>query len=180
MGNSFAGAVFPDGLPDLPGSGNALEVQPTVEEAKPQPLSGLTIPPALIARMQGVEPARQRQIFAHYLRVQQEQLRRQQLQQTQQLHSTAPGQSVGSLGISIPPNPYSAVAGIPAGVHVSALGVSWDTALMFRTQANVNGPMNAGAYNTGGGTVNYEMLQSFMQRNAEGSTSQGMNSGQIP
>ena len=50
----------------------------------------------------------------------------------------------------------------------------------FRTQANLNGPMNAGAHNTGGGTVNYEMLQSFMQRNAEGSTSQGMNSGQIP
>ena len=50
----------------------------------------------------------------------------------------------------------------------------------FRTQANLNGPINAGAHNTGGGTVNYEMLQSFMQRNAEGSTSQGMNSGQIP
>ena len=130
MGNSFAGAVFPDGIPDLPGNGNTLDVPPSVEEAKPQLSNGLAIPPALIARMHGLEPAKQRQLFAHFIRVQQEQLRRQQPQQTQQLH-TAPSQTLGSLGMSIPPNPYSAVAGIPAGLHVSALGVSWDAALMI-------------------------------------------------
>jgi len=53
--------------------------------------------------------------------------------------------------MSIPPHPYSAVASIPAGLH-----------------ANINVPMNAGTYNMGGGTVDYEVLQSFMQRNAEG------------
>ncbi|KAG6373305.1 hypothetical protein JVT61DRAFT_6443 [Boletus reticuloceps] len=148
----FVGAVFPDGLPDLPGSGNTLDVQPSVQEAKPP--SGITIPPALLARMQGLDPATQRQLLAHCLQLQQqERLRRQQLQ-TQQPH-TASGQALGSLGMSIPPNPYS-VPNIPAGLHT-----------------NVNAPTNAGAYNARGGTVNYEMLQSFMQRNAEGSTSQG-------
>ena len=180
MHNSFAGAVFPDGLPDLPGSGNALDVQAPVEEVKPQLLSGLTLPAALIARMQGLEPAKQRQLFAHFIRVQQqqEQLRRQQLQQNQQLH-TASGQTLGSPAMmSIPPHPYSAVASIPAGLHVSTLRLAHHVGYCtddFRTKANINGPMNTGAYNTGGGTVNYEMLQSFMQRNAEGSTSQGMH-----
>ncbi|KAF8134853.1 hypothetical protein EV363DRAFT_1396322 [Boletus edulis] len=155
----FVGAVFPDGLPDLPGSGNTLDVQPSVQEAKPLLLNGITIPPALLARMQGLDPATQRQLLAHCLQLQQqERLRRQQLQ-TQQPH-TASGQALGSLGMSIPPNQYNMVPNIPAGLHT-----------------NVNAPTNAGAYNARGGTVNYEMLQSFMQRNAEGSTSQGMNPG---
>lgn len=121
MASSFAGAVFPDGVPDLPGSGNVLDGQPSAEEAKPQPLSGMTFPPAFIARMQSLEPAKQKQLLAHFLRAQhQEQLRRQQLQQTQQPH-TASSQALNSLGISTPPNPYSTVVNIPAGLHVGTL-----------------------------------------------------------
>ncbi|KAF8558098.1 hypothetical protein OG21DRAFT_1481638 [Imleria badia] len=158
MERSFAGAVFPDGIPDLPGSGNALDVQPSPAEVKPQLLNGLTFPPAFLARMQGLEPAKQKQVLAHIIRVQQqEQLRRQQLQQVQQPH-TASGQASSSLGMSMSLNPYTSMPNISAGLH-----------------GNVNGPTNAAAYNAGGGTVNYEMLQSFMQRNAEGSPSQGMN-----
>ncbi|KAG8213163.1 hypothetical protein J3R82DRAFT_11572 [Butyriboletus roseoflavus] len=158
MASCFAGAVFPDGVPDLPGSGNVLDIQPPVEEAKPRSLSGFNFTPALRARMQGLEPAKQKQLIAHFLRAQQqEQLRLQQLQQTQQPY-TASSQTLNSLGISTPPNPYGTSANIPVGLH-----------------ANVNGPTNSGAYNPG--TVNYEMLQSFMHRSAEGSTSQGMNPG---
>jgi len=121
MQNSFAGAVFPDGLPDLPGSGNALDLQPSVEGSKPQLYGGLPLPPAFIARMQGLEPAKQKQLLAYVVRLQQqEQLRRQQLQQTQQSHA-ASGQALNSFGASIPPNPYSAVANAPAGLHVSTL-----------------------------------------------------------
>lgn len=121
MGSSFAGAVFPDGVPDLPGSGNALDGQSSTEEAKPQSLSGMNFPPAFVARMQGLEPAKQRQLLARFFQAQQqEQLRRQQLQQTQQPH-TAPSQALNSLGRSTPPNPYSTVANIPAGLHVGTL-----------------------------------------------------------
>ncbi|KAH0833161.1 hypothetical protein J3R83DRAFT_12188 [Lanmaoa asiatica] len=179
VGSSFAGAVFPEGLSDLPGSGNTLDVQPAVEEAKPQPSSGLNFPPALIARMQGLEPAKQRQLFAHFIRAQQqEQLRRQQLQQTQQTQQThtASSQTLNSLGMS--PSQYGAVANIPAGLNVGTLRVAVGYCTDdLHTKANVNGPPNSGAYNTGGGTVNYEMLQSFMQRSVEGSASQGMNTG---
>jgi mediator of RNA polymerase II transcription subunit 25 len=163
MGPGFlAGTVFPDGIPDLPGSGNVLDTQPPVEQAKPRPPSGLPLPQWLLARMQGLELAKQKQLLAQFVRSQHvDQLRRQQLQQTQQSHNT-PGQSLNSLGMTIPQNPYTAVANIPAGLH-----------------ANVNPPPNSGAYNTGGRTVNYEMLQSFMQRNAEGSPSQGMNPGGV-
>ena len=48
---------------------------------------------------------------------------------------------------------------------------------MLQMKTNVTGPANTVSYNTAGGTVNYEMLQSFMQRSAEGSNSQGMNTG---
>lgn len=115
--NSFAGAVFPEGLPDLPGSGNALDVQSSVEEAKPHPSSGSNIPPALLARMQGLDPAQQAQFFAQIMR---DQLRRQQLQQTQQPHN-ASSQALNSLGMSIPTNPYGTVANIPAALHVGTL-----------------------------------------------------------
>ena len=121
MGVVFAGIVFPDGLPDLPGNGNVLEISPPVAEAKPpQMLSGLTFPPALMAHMQGLEPAKQRELLGHFLRLQQqERLRRQQLQQAQQAHP-ASGQA-NSLGMSIPPNPMGTVTSISPGLHVSNL-----------------------------------------------------------
>lgn len=122
MGPGFlAGTVFPDGIPDLPGSGNVLDTQPPVEQAKPRPPSGLPLPQWLLARMQGLELAKQKQLLAQFVRSQHvDQLRRQQLQQTQQSHNT-PGQSLNSLGMTVPQNPYTAVANIPAGLHVSTL-----------------------------------------------------------
>lgn len=121
VASTFIGAVFPDGIPDLPGSGNALDVQFSAGEAKPQPLSGISLPPAFIARMQGLEPAKQKQLLAHFLRAQQqEQLRRQQLQQTQQPHA-ASSQALNSFGISTPSNPFGTVVNVPVGLHVSTL-----------------------------------------------------------
>lgn len=173
--------MFPDGIPDLPGSGNSLDVQPLAAEAKLQLFNGLNLPPAFLARMQGLEPAKQKQLLAHIIRIQQqEQLRRQQLQQTQQLHTTS-GQASNSLGMSMPPNPYTVVPNISTSLHVSTReSRSVYCTDDLHTKANVNGPANPAAYNAGGGTVNYEMLQSFMQRSAEGSPSQGTNSGLIP
>ncbi|KAF9243561.1 hypothetical protein BU15DRAFT_43066 [Melanogaster broomeanus] len=122
MGPSFAGAVFPDGLPDLPGTGNIPN-----------------IPQAVMARLQGLDPAQQKQVLVHFARVQHEQLlrQRQQQQQQQQHAQTVTGLDLGALGMPIPANPSSG----------------------------------------SGGTVNYEMLQSFMQRNADGSASQESHPG---
>lgn len=114
MASCFAGAVFPEGVPDLPGNGNVLDVQPPVEEAKPRPIN---LPPALVARMQSLEPAKQRQFLEQFVRVHQEQLRLQQLQQAQQ-HFTASSPTLNSLGISMPPNPYNSGANALAGSHV--------------------------------------------------------------
>ena len=113
----FAGAVFPDGLPDLPGSGNALDIPLLVAEANPpQVLSGFTFPPALMARIQGLEPAKQRELLAHFIRLQQQE--RLRLQQTQQARP-ASGQ-VNLSGMSIPPNPLGVVPSVPPGLHVSS------------------------------------------------------------
>ena len=116
MGAVFVGIVFSDGLPDLPGNGNVLEISPPVAEAKPpQMLSGLTFPPALMAHMQGLEPAKQKELLEQCILLLQRQLR---LQQTQQAHP-ASGQ-VNSLGMSIPPNPMGTVTSISPGLHVSS------------------------------------------------------------
>lgn len=113
--NIFVGAVFPEGLPDLPGSGNTLDAPFLVEEAKPQPSSGPNMTAAAWARMHAGDPAK-RQLLAQMLRVQQE-LHRQRLQQGQQPHN-ASGQALNPLGMSMPANAYGAVANIPAGLHV--------------------------------------------------------------
>ena len=113
MGTSFAGAVFSEGIPDLPGSGNILDVQPSADEMKTQPLRGLNIHPAILARIQGIEPAKRKQMFTQL----REQMLRQQLQQTQQPHN-ASGQAPNSLGMSMPANMYGTVASVPAGLHV--------------------------------------------------------------
>ncbi|KAG9315132.1 hypothetical protein JVU11DRAFT_4255 [Chiua virens] len=157
----FRWGSVPEGIPDFPGGVNALDNQPPAAEVKPLAFGAPNFPPALKARLQGLEPAKQRQLLAQWIRASQEHLRRQQLQQTQQVHNTS-GQALNTLGMSIPPNMYNTVANIPAGLQLNV---------------NANAPMNAGSYNTASGTVNYEMLQSFMQRNAEGSTSasQGIN-----
>jgi len=140
----FIGVIFLDNLPDLPGSGNALDGAPP-EVAEPLPLSGLNLPPEILARVQTLEPAKQRQFVAQLL------ARARRQQQIQQV------QAANSHGMPIP---YQAIATMPPGLPT-----------------NINVPTNAGAFNTGGGTVNYEMLQSFMQRNGESSASQGMNPG---
>lgn len=114
MRNSFAGAVFPEGLPDLPGSGNTLDIRSSVEEAKPHPLSGTNIPPALLARLQGLDPAKQTQFLTQFMRAQQDHIRRQQSQQAY----NASSQALNSLGMSMGPNPYGTVTNIPANLHV--------------------------------------------------------------
>ncbi|KAF8838598.1 hypothetical protein BDN67DRAFT_971308 [Paxillus ammoniavirescens] len=111
MGPTFAGAIFPDGLPDLPGNGNIPEPhEPTGEAPKLPLLSGLNIPPMVMARLQGLDPAQQKQLLARFAR---EQLLRQRQQQQQQQAQMILGQDLGA-GIPMPANQYNtAAANIP-------------------------------------------------------------------
>ncbi|KIK94223.1 hypothetical protein PAXRUDRAFT_143360 [Paxillus rubicundulus Ve08.2h10] len=167
MGSTLAGAIFPDGLPDLPGNGNIPEPHERTGEAPKLPLpSGLNIPPMVMTRLQGLDPAQQKQVLVHFARAQQEQRLKHRQQQQQQAHMTL-GQDLGALGIPMPAIQYNtAAANISEGSFGNATGTP-------------QRPMSGGVYGTGtsggSGTVNYEMLQSFMHRNADGSSSEGLN-----
>ncbi|KAH7884579.1 hypothetical protein F5I97DRAFT_1929424 [Phlebopus sp. FC_14] len=157
MGNSFAGAAFPlTGLPDLPGKANAQDVANPLEAQKPQ-IQGATAIPPLLARLQGLDPARRAQVMQQFVKARQEQQRRRQSQQQQVQDMPVP--VVSHMNV----NPYDAAA---TGSASSLFG---NTAVPQRP--------DGGVYSAGGGTVNYEMLQSFMQRNIDGSASTGANLG---
>jgi hypothetical protein len=119
MVSTFAGAIFPDGLPDLPGNGNVPELHEPTGEAPKLPLpSGLNIPPMVMARLQGLDPAQQKQVLAHFAREQLLRQRQQQQQQQQQQAQMILGQDLGALGIPMPANQYNTAA---ANIPVSSL-----------------------------------------------------------
>lgn len=179
MNNGLVGAVFPvTGLPDLPGSSKADAPKPQPQQqSQPQPqpqqqLQQLQPPgvftPEMLTRLQGLDPQQQR-LFMQQLMLQQQnrQRQRQQLhhhqqQQQQQRQQTgamqqevqAPAPGVGMQNMS----PFSNAANLPMNMFGGG-GVP---------QRHIGGGMHLG----GMGTVNSEMMQSFMQRNANG---QGMN-----
>ncbi|KAG2756836.1 hypothetical protein P692DRAFT_20790624 [Suillus brevipes Sb2] len=188
MNNGLVGAVFPvTGLPDLPGSSKVdapkpqLQLQPQQQsQSQPQPqqqpqpqpqLQQLQPPgvftPDMLTRLQGLDPQQQR-LFMQQLMVQQRN-RQQQRQQLQQQHQQqqqrqqtgamqqevqAPAPGVGMQNMS----PFSNAANLPMNMFGGG-GVP---------QRQIGGGMHLG----GMGTVNSEMMQSFMQRSANG---QGMN-----
>ncbi|KAI6025813.1 hypothetical protein F5J12DRAFT_810524 [Pisolithus orientalis] len=160
-GKSFKGAVFPEtGLPDLPGSGNALEpIKPGGGSHTPRDLSHL--PPALLTQLRALDPAKREQFLKQYaMRVQMQM----QQQQQQQLQS----QSTQVLSAQ-----DSTLAKANTNVMAPASG-NMSMALPL-TAPNVSRPTGGIMYGNGGGTVNMEMLQSFMQRNA--AASQNTNPG---
>ncbi|KAI6042458.1 hypothetical protein EDC04DRAFT_2658214 [Pisolithus marmoratus] len=159
MGTFLGGAVFPvTGLPDLPGSGNTLEaVQPASGPHVVRDLS--CFPPVAATHLQALDPVKREQFIKQYmmrvqlpLQQQQSQPQSMQVLSTQDatlgtLNANAMAPPVGNMSMALPPN----VSG-------------------------VSRPGGGGMYGNGGGTVNMEMLQSFMQRNAAAS-SQSTNPG---
>ncbi|KAI6168218.1 hypothetical protein EDD17DRAFT_754816 [Pisolithus thermaeus] len=160
MGGLFNGVVFPvTGLPSLPGSGNTLEpVKPAAGPHTARELNNL--PPLLLAQLQALDPAKREQfLYAMRVQIQQQQ---QQLQQSQSQPSQAHPTQDAAVG-SLNTNAMAPTAGnMPIALPHNVPGVSR--------------PTGGGMYGNGGGTVNMEMLQSFMQRNAAAS-SQNTNPG---
>lgn len=160
VNTNFLGAVFPTtGLPNLPGRGNTLEpVKPPADLRGV--LSSLNLPPVVVAQLQGLDPAKQKELILQFVR--RAQLHRQQQHQQMPPQPTLPVQEMGTMGT---PN-----------VNVTAAGNMG----MNNFPPNAPGatrPMASGVHGNGGRTVNMEMFQSFMQRNADGSSSQGTNPG---
>ncbi|KAL4066797.1 hypothetical protein J3A83DRAFT_4190032 [Scleroderma citrinum] len=154
---SFAGAVFPlTGLPDLPGHGNTLETsKPPVDGRAIRDLSGLNFPPALIARLQNLDPVKQAQVIMQIQQAQIQRHQQQQLQAQSQTMQMLPTQDMGMSNINA-----VTTGNMGMNFHPNAPGAAR--------------PMASGIHNR---TVNMEMLQSFMQRNPDGSSSQGANPG---
>lgn len=176
MNNVLVGAVFPlTGLPDLPGSSkvDASNPQPQMQpqqqsqlqlQPQPQLQHPGVLAPEMLTQLQGLNPQQQRSFMQQLTLQQQIRLRqRHQLQQHQQQQLQtgamqqevpAPAPGVGMQNMS----PFSNGANLPMNMFGGG-GVS---------QRQINGGMHLG----GVGTVNSEMMQSFMQRSANG---QGMN-----
>lgn len=190
MSNGLTGAVFPvTGLPDLPGSGKVdapkpqpqpqlqpqpqpqlqpqpqpqLQSQPQPQpQSQPQHQSGV-FAPEMLTRLQGLDPQQQR-YFMQQLALQQ-QMRQRQRQQPQQPQQTGamqqevpaptPGPGVGMQNMS----PFLNGANLPMN--------------MFGGGGVPQRQISGGMYPGGAGTVNHEMMQSFMQRSADGSGRQG-------
>ncbi|KAG1726263.1 uncharacterized protein EDB91DRAFT_1254405 [Suillus paluster] len=174
MGNVLAGAVFPlTGLPDLPTSGKVDVLKPQLQpQSQPQPqlqpqpgtfshnqLQGLDH--KVQTQLQGLDPQQQIRFLQQFAR-QQQMRQRQQQQQTgapqQEAPAPAPGPGpgVGMQNMS----PFSSNAANQPMNMFGGGGVH---------QRQFNGGMHPG------GTVNFEMMQSFIQRSADGSNRQGMN-----
>ncbi|KAG1804880.1 uncharacterized protein HD556DRAFT_486865 [Suillus plorans] len=174
MSNKLVGAVFPvTGLPDLPGSGKVDGPKPQPQQLQqPQlPLQQLQQPqsqppgvftPEMLTRLQGLDPQQQRRFMQQLALQQKIRQRQRELQQHQQLQAgamqqevQAPAPGVGMQNMS----PFSNGSNMPMNMFGGG-GVP---------QRQINGGMQLGGV---GSTVNSEMMQSFMQRSANG---QGMN-----
>lgn len=176
MNNVLVGAVFPlTGLPDLPGSSkvDASNPQPQMQpqsqsqlqlQPQPQLQHPGVLAPEMLTQLQGLNPQQQRNFMQQLTLQQQMRMRqRQQLQQHQQQQLQtgamqqevqAPAPGVGMQNMS----PFSNGANLPMN--------------MFGGGGVPQRPINGGMHVGGVGTVNSEMMQSFMQRSANG---QGMN-----
>lgn len=176
MNNVLVGAVFPlTGLPDLPGSSkvDASNPQPQMQpqsqsqlqlQPQPQLQHPGVLAPEMLTQLQGLNPQQQRNFMQQLTLQQQMRMRqRQQLQQHQQQQLQtgamqqevqAPAPGVGMQNMS----PFSNGANLPMN--------------MFGSGGVPQRPINGGMHLGGVGTVNSEMMQSFMQRSANG---QGMN-----
>ncbi|KAG2076552.1 hypothetical protein BDR04DRAFT_699839 [Suillus decipiens] len=176
MNNVLVGAVFPlTGLPDLPGSSkvDASNPQPQMQpqsqsqlqlQPQPQLQHPGVLAPEMLTQLQGLNPQQQRNFMQQLTLQQQMRMRqRQQLQQHQQQQLQtgamqqevqAPAPGVGMQNMS----PFSNGANLPMN--------------MFGGGGVPQRPINGGMHLGGVGTVNSEMMQSFMQRSANG---QGMN-----
>lgn len=176
MSNKLVGAVFPvTGLPDLPGSGkvDGPKPQPQLQQhSQPQlPLQQLqqqqqqppgVFTPEMLTRLQGLDPQQQRRFMQQLALQQKIRQRQREIQQHQQLQAgamqqevQAPAPGVGMQNMS----PFSNGSNMPMNMFGGG-GVP---------QRQINGGMQLGGV---GSTVNSEMMQSFMQRSANG---QGMN-----
>lgn len=158
FGGILNGAVFPvTGLPDLPGSGNTLEpVKPALGPHAARDLGHL--PPNLLAQLQALDPVKRE----HVLNAMRMQIQQQQQQSQSQLSQAPPTQdaTLGSLNASA----MAPTAGnMPMALPPNGPGVSR--------------PTGGGMYGNGGGTVNMEMLQSFLRRNAAASSQNTTNPG---
>lgn len=186
MNNVLVGAAFPlTGLPDLPGSSKVdapkpqVQMQPQQQQQQPQQQPQLqqqpqsqpqlhqppqlqppgVFTPEMLTRLQGLDPQQQRH-FMQQLALQQ-QIRQRQRQMQQQLQTGAMQQEVPApaLGVGMQNmSPFSNGANLPMN--------------MFGGGGVPQRQISAGMHLGGVGTVNSEMMQSFMQRNANG---QGMN-----
>lgn len=176
MRDTLVGAVFPlTGLPDLPGSSKADAPKPQMQmqpQQQPQPQMQMqpqpqlqppgVFTPEMLTRLQGLDPQQQRHFMQQLALQQQIRQRQRQMQQHQQQLQTGamkqevqpPAPGVGMQNMS----PFSNGANLPMNMFGGG-GVP---------QRQISGGMHLG----GVGTVNSEMMQSFMQRNASG---QGMN-----
>lgn len=111
VNTNFLGAVFPtSGLPNLPGRGNTLELVKPPADLRGV-LSGLNLPPVIAAQLQGLDPAKQKEVILQFVR--RAQLHRQQHQhQHQQIPSqptqVLPAQEMGTMGM---PNVNVSAAG---------------------------------------------------------------------
>ncbi|KAI6107910.1 hypothetical protein F5141DRAFT_1005488 [Pisolithus sp. B1] len=104
------------------------------------------LPPLLLAQLQALDPAKREQVL-YAMRV--------QIQQQQQQQSQAQ-----------PSQAHPTQDATPGSLNTNAM----------HNVPGVSRPTGGGMYGNGGGTVNMEMLQSFMQRNAAAS-SQNTNPG---
>lgn len=176
MGHKLVGAVFPvTGLPDLPGSGkvDGPKPQPQLQQhsqpqlplqqlQQPQPQPPGVFTPEMLTRLQGLDPQQQRRFMQQLALQQKIRQRQREIQQHQQLQAgamqqevQAPAPGVGMQNMS----PFSNGSNMPMNMFGGG-GVP---------QRQINGGMQLGGV---GSTVNSEMMQSFMQRSANG---QGMN-----
>ncbi|KAH7919370.1 hypothetical protein BV22DRAFT_1199516 [Leucogyrophana mollusca] len=159
LASGLLGAVFPmTGVPDLP-RGSIPEI-PKPPSSMPAAQGGSRLPPELMARLQEVEPAHRNRVLQQFLH--QQYIRQRQAQQQSQAPSHQQGQNVSGMPIS-----SSYGGGIAGNSTINPFG----------SPSTIPQPLlntGVGGQGSGMGQVNYEMLQSFMQRKDEGSSGQGM------
>jgi hypothetical protein len=160
MNNAIVGAVFPtSGIPEFPKStvGSVAGASTT-----------LNLKPELVIQLQRMSPEQRNQVLATWIRQKrtQQQQQAQQQQFLQQMQMDAPG--VGGGGpYTFPPN---------VNIDMPSTGGNMNPLGMFGAPQR---PMSGGVIQTGAGgmgNVSFEMMQSFMQRNANESGN-GMGMG---
>jgi mediator of RNA polymerase II transcription subunit 25 len=172
MGPVLVGAAFPlTGLPDLPGAGKVdpakqQQRQQPQQQSQPQPPPQLgPFAPEMLTRLRDLDP-QQRELFMQRL-IQQRQIRQQQQRQQQQQQQTgAPPQEAPAPGVGMHNmSPFMNAANLPMNMF-GVQGPNGGGGGVPQRQAG--GGVRPGG---GPGTVNYEMMQSFIQR-SDGSSRQ--------